>query len=134
VTFAELNVVLAAIVMSPDEVLPNWIVVAFRNGLALEAIARAELEAPPRTIPRPEVLGEITTRPLEVAATSELTDTVSDVMVIRPPETGAETVALRDDPPDTIRISPDDLKDPEPELETKPDALRSKVADWEMMF
>ena len=128
-TSVEAKVVLPATVMPPDVSLPICKVVAFRNGLIVLTMARAEADVAPRTIGRPEVLGAIRIRPLAVAAISALTESVSEVIVIRPPEPGAETFALKEVPPEKIRISPAERRPPEPEFETMPDALKSKVAD-----
>jgi hypothetical protein len=128
-TSAEAKVVLPATVMSPDVSLPNCKVVAFRNGLIVLTIAKAEADAAPKTMERPEVLGAIRTRPLAVADMFALAASVSEVMAICPPVEGAETAAPRETPPATIRISPDDRRLPDPALDTEPDALKSNVAD-----
>jgi hypothetical protein len=76
-TFATLNEVLDANVMRLVDGLPSCNVVAFKRLALVVDKAKAELEAPPITIPRPVAIGEISMRPLFVAATSALTATVS---------------------------------------------------------
>ena len=72
VTFAEAKVVLVSIEMFPAVALPNCKVVAFKNVLAAAGIANAEVDATPRTMLRPGVLGAISTRPEFVAETFAL--------------------------------------------------------------
>ena len=55
VTFAEAKVVLAATVTFPEAELPNCKVVARKKVALAAGTARAEVDAAPRTMPRPEV-------------------------------------------------------------------------------
>jgi hypothetical protein len=73
-TFATLNEVLDANVMRLVDALPSCNVVAFKRLALVVDKAKAELDAPPITKPRPVERGEISIRPLFVAASSAFID------------------------------------------------------------
>ena len=106
VTLAEAKVVLASIEMFPAVALPNCKVVAFKNVLAAAGSDKAEVEATPSTMFRPEVRGEISTRLELVAETFALRLMVSETIEILLPEPVEVTAELIETLPPRSVMSP----------------------------